>query len=100
MKKFIESGKYAVAKDSMGVDITELEKLRNIKENVGDADLRQKIDKLIAKAESEYVERALATNIVEENKKEKEKKCQEALEVVDAVASTFKKLVKWAYSRH
>ena len=100
MKKFIESGKYAVAKDSMGIDITELEKLHNIKENIGDAELRQKIDKLIAKAEAEYVERSLSTNVVEENKKEKERRCDEALEVVDAVASTLKKLVKWAYSRH
>ena len=100
MKKFIESGKYAVAKDSMGVDITELEKLRNIKENVSNADLRQKLDAKIEKAEAEYVERALSTNIEEENKKEKEQKCNEALEVVDAVASTMKKLVKWAYSRH
>ena len=100
MKKFIENGKYAVAKDSMGVDITELEKLRNIKENVGDVDLRKKLDGLIAKAEAEYVERALSTDIQKENQKAKEKNCQEALEVVDAVASTFKKLIKWAYSRH
>lgn len=100
MKKFIENGKYAVAKDSMGVDITELEKLRNIKENIRDVELRQKLDKLIEKAETEYVERALSTDIQKENQKAKEKNCQEALEVVDAVASTFKKLIKWAYSRH
>lgn len=101
MKKFIENGKYAVAKDSMGVDITELEKLRNIKENIGDVELRQKLDKLIEKAETEYyVERALSTDIQKENQKAKEKNCQDALEVVDAVASTFKKLIKWAYSRH
>lgn len=100
MKKFIESSKYAIAKDSMGLDITELEKLRNIKENVGDVELRQKLDKLIAREEQNYVERALSTDIKKENEKEKEKRCDEALEVVDAVASTFKKLVKWAYSRH
>ena len=54
----------------------------------------------IKKAETEYVERALSTDIQKENQKAKEKNCQEALEVVDAVASTFKKLIKWAYSRH
>lgn len=100
MKTFNETGKFAVAKDNMGIDITELEKLRNIKENIGDVELRQKLDKLIEKAETEYVERALSTDIQKENQKAKEKNCQEALEVVDAVASTFKKLVKWAYSRH
>ncbi len=100
MKKFIESGKYAVAEDSVGIDITELEKLRNIKENISNVDLRKKLDKLIEKAEVEYVERALSTNVEEENKKEKERRCDEVIEVVDAVASTFKKLVKWAYLRH
>mgnify|MGYP003400848406 FL=1 len=100
MKKFIENGKYAVAKDSMGVDITELEKLRDVKKNIGDDELRKKLDEEIKKAETEYVERALSTDIQKENQKAKEKNCQEALEVVDAVASTFKKLIKWAYSRH
>ena len=100
MKKFIENGKYAVAKDSMGVDITELEKLRDVKKNIGDDELRKKLDEEIKKAETEYVERALSTDIQKENQKAKEKNCQEALEVVDAVASTFKELIKWAYSRH
>ena len=100
MKMFDQTNKFAVAKDSVGIDITELEKLRNIKENVGDVELRQKLDGLIAKAEAEYVERALSTDIKKENEKEKEKRCDEALEVVDVVASTFKKTVKWAYARH
>lgn len=100
MKMFDQTNKFAVAKDNMGIDITELEKLRNIKENVGDVELRQKLDKLITDSEKEYVERALSLNIKEENKKEKEKECDEALKIVDAVASTFKKLIKWAYSRH
>lgn len=84
----------------MGVDITELEKLRNIKGNINSADLRKKIDAKIEKAEAEYMERALSLNIKEENKKEREKKCQEALEVVDAVASTLKKVVVWVYNKH
>ena len=99
MKMFDHTNKFAVAKDSVGIDITELEKLRNIKENVGDVDLRQKIDEEIKKAEEEYVKRALATNAAEENRKEREKKRDEALEIVDALASAAKKLVKWAY-RH
>ena len=99
MKMFDQTNKFAVAKDSEGIDITELEKLREVKKNIGDVELQKKLDGLIAKAEVEYAERALSLNIKEENQKAKEKKCQEALEVVDAVASTFKKLVKWAY-RH
>ena len=100
MKTFDQTNKFAVAKDSMGIDITELEKLREVKENISDPELRTKLDEEIKKVEEGYVKRALATDIQKENQKQKEKNCQEALEVVDAVASTFKKLVKWAYSRH
>ena len=100
MKMFNETEKFAVVKDNMGIDITELEKLRNIKENISDTELRKKIDEKLKEAEKEYVERALSLNIEEENKKEKEKECDEALKIVDAVASTFKKVVVWAYNKH
>lgn len=99
MKMFNETGKFAVVKDNMGIDITELEKLREVKKNIGDAELRTKLDEEIKKAEEEYVKRSLATNVAEENRKEREKKRDEALEIVDALASAAKKLVKWAY-RH
>lgn len=99
MKKFIETNKYTVVKDDVGIDITELEKLREVKKNISDPDLRKKLDEEIKKSEEEYVKRSLATNVAEENKKEREKRRDEALEIVDAVAFTLKKLVKWAY-RH
>ena len=83
----------------VGIDITELEKLREVKKNISDPDLRKKLDEEIKKSEEEYVKRSLATNVAEENKKEREKRRDEALEIVDAVAFTLKKLVKWAY-RH
>ena len=100
MKTFDSTKKFSIAKDSMGLDITELEKLREVKKNISDPELRTKLDEEIKKAEAEYVERALSTDIQKENQKQKEKKCQEALEVVDVVASTFKKFVKWPFSRH
>ena len=100
MKTFDQTNKFAVAKDSVGIDITELEKLREVKKNISDPELRKKLDEEIKKAEEEYVKRALATNVEEENRKEREKKREEVLEFVDAAASTIKKLVKWAYSRH
>ena len=99
MKTFDSTKKFSIAKDSMGLDITELEKLREVKKNVENVELRKKLDEEIKKAEEEYVKRALATNVAEENRKEREKKREEVLEVVDAAASTIKKLVKWAY-RH
>ena len=99
MKTFDSTKKFSIAKDSMGLDITELEKLREVKKNISDTELRKKLDEEIKKAEEEYVKRALATNVAEENRKEREKKRDEALEIVDALASAAKKLVKWAY-RH
>lgn len=99
MKMFDQTNKYTVVKDDVGIDITELEKLREVKKNVENIELRTKLDEEIKKAEEEYVKRALATNVAEENRKEREKKREEVLEVVDAAASTIKKLVKWAY-RH
>lgn len=96
---FDQTNKYTVVKDDVGIDITELEKLREVKKNVENIELRTKLDEEIKKAEEEYVKRALATNVAEENRKEREKKREEVLEVVDAAASTIKKLVKWAY-RH
>ena len=99
MKMFDQTNKFAVAKDSVGIDITELEKLREVKKNISDPELRKKLDEEIKKAEEEYVKRSLATNVAEENRKEREKKRDEALEIVDALASAAKKLVKWAY-RH
>ena len=101
MKMFDSTKKYTEVKDSMGIDLTELTKLREIKKNVeSNARLRQKLDVLITREEAEYVERALSTDIKKENAKEKEKRCEETIEVVDAVASTIKKVIKWAYSRH
>lgn len=100
MKTFDSTKKFAIVKDNVGLDITELEKLREVKKNVENIELRKKLDEEIKKAEEEYVKRALSTDIQKENQKAKEKNCQEALEVVDAVTSTFKKLIKWAYSRH
>lgn len=99
MKTFNVTNKYAIVKDNSGIDITELEKLREVKKNISDVELRKKLDEEIKKAEDEYVKRALATNVAEENRKEREKKRDEVLEVVDAAAATIKKLVKWAY-RH
>ena len=99
MKTFDSTKKFSIAKDSMGLDITELEKLREVKKNISDPELRTKLDEEIKKAEEGYVKRALATNVAEENRKEREKKRDEALEIVDALASAAKKLVKWAY-RH
>ena len=99
MKTFDQTNKFAVAKDSVGIDITELEKLREVKKNISDPELRKKLNEEIKKAEEEYMKRALATNVAEENRKERERKRDEALEIVDALASAAKKLVKWAY-RH
>ncbi len=99
MRTFYSTKKFAIVKDSVGIDITELEKLREVKKNVENIELRTKLDEEIKKAEEEYVKRALATNVAEENRKEREKKRDEALEIVDALASAAKKLVKWAY-RH
>ena len=99
MKMFDQTNKFAVAKDSVGIDITELEKLREVKKNISDTELRKKLDEEIKKAEEDYVRRSLATNVAEENRKEREKKRDEALEIVDVLASAAKKLVKWAYRR-
>lgn len=102
MKRFDQTNKFTVVTDDIGIDITELQKLREAKSNVtnvGNNELISKLDEKIKEEEQKYVVRVLATNVADENKKERERKCNEAFEAVDAVASTIKKVIKWAYSR-